>query len=197
MFDIGWSELLVIAIVAIVVVGPEDLPPLMRTVGRYAGKLRRMADDFQSQFNDALSESEFKDLQDSINASVMEPRHPLGEPVMLPKPESQANVAESKPATRTTAHEPARTTARKSAAKSKSGKPRATRKPKTANTAKTAAKGNAAAKTVAKTSVKRAPAKPRPTATSKVAKPRPTRKPRAVEPRAAKPDTPPKDGGAA
>ena len=43
MFDIGWSELLVIAVVAIVVVGPKDLPRLMRTFGHYAGKLRRAA----------------------------------------------------------------------------------------------------------------------------------------------------------
>ena len=43
MFDIGWSELLVIAVVAIVVVGPKDLPKLMRGFGHYAGKLRRAA----------------------------------------------------------------------------------------------------------------------------------------------------------
>ena len=52
MFDIGWSELLVIAVVAIDVVGPKDLPPLMRTFGKYAGKLRRAASDFQRQFED-------------------------------------------------------------------------------------------------------------------------------------------------
>ena len=46
MLDIGWSELLVIAVVAIVVVGPKDLPRMMRTVGFYAGKVRRAASDF-------------------------------------------------------------------------------------------------------------------------------------------------------
>jgi len=58
MLDIGWSELLVVAIVAIVVVGPKELPKLMRTFGFYAGKLRRAASDFQRQFDEAMAESE-------------------------------------------------------------------------------------------------------------------------------------------
>ena len=54
MFDIGWSELLVIAVVAIIVVGPKDLPRLMRTFGHYAGRLRRAAAEFQRQFEEAV-----------------------------------------------------------------------------------------------------------------------------------------------
>ena len=57
MFDIGWSEILVIVVVAIVVVGPKDLPRLMRTFGRYAGKLRRAAAEFQRQFDDAMRDT--------------------------------------------------------------------------------------------------------------------------------------------
>ena len=53
MFDIGWSELLVIAVVAIVVIGPKELPRLMRTFGHYTGRLRRAAADFQRQFEEA------------------------------------------------------------------------------------------------------------------------------------------------
>ena len=53
MFDIGWSELLVIGVVAIIVVGPKELPRLMRTFGHYLGKVRHMAADFQRQFEDA------------------------------------------------------------------------------------------------------------------------------------------------
>ena len=66
MFDIGWSELLVIAVVAIVVVGPKDLPRLMRTFGHYAGKLRRAAADFQRQFEEAMRETEIEEVQKAM-----------------------------------------------------------------------------------------------------------------------------------
>ncbi|HZP19157.1 MAG TPA: Sec-independent protein translocase protein TatB [Bauldia sp.] len=62
MFDIGWSELLVIAVVAIVVIGPKDLPGALRAFGRWTGKVRRMAGDFQRQFSEALKEAELDDL---------------------------------------------------------------------------------------------------------------------------------------
>jgi len=67
MFDIGWSEILVIAVVAIVVVGPKDLPPMLRAAGRMMAKVRRTAGEFQSQFNEALREAELDGVKDSIN----------------------------------------------------------------------------------------------------------------------------------
>ncbi|HWJ76358.1 MAG TPA: Sec-independent protein translocase protein TatB [Kaistia sp.] len=67
MFDIGWSEILLIAIVAIVVVGPKDLPPMLRAAGRMVSKLRRTAGEFQSQFNEALREAELDGVKDSLN----------------------------------------------------------------------------------------------------------------------------------
>jgi len=66
MFDIGWTELVVIAVVAIVVIGPKDLPRAMRTVGQFTGKLRRMAREFQGQFNEAIREAELEDVKKSI-----------------------------------------------------------------------------------------------------------------------------------
>jgi sec-independent protein translocase protein TatB len=66
MFDIAWSEFLVVAVVALVVVGPKDLPALLRTVGKTVATLRRMAGDFQSQFNEALKEAELDELQRDI-----------------------------------------------------------------------------------------------------------------------------------
>ncbi len=62
MFDIAWSEFLVVAVVALVVVGPKDLPPLLRTIGKTVATLRRMAGDFQTQFNEALREAELDDV---------------------------------------------------------------------------------------------------------------------------------------
>lgn len=67
MFEIGWTEMLVIAIVMIVVVGPKDLPRMLRTFGKTVTKLRGMAGDFQKQFNDALKEAELDDVKKSID----------------------------------------------------------------------------------------------------------------------------------
>ena len=63
MFDIGWSELLVIGIVALVVIGPKELPGVVRSVAQNLAKLRRMASDFQGQFTDAMREMELTDLK--------------------------------------------------------------------------------------------------------------------------------------
>ena len=95
MFDIGWSELLIIAVVAIVVVGPKDLPRLMRTFGHYAGKLRRAAADFQRQFEDAMRETELEEVKKAIDSvrsteTVVDLQAPIDKPIMLPKPDSQA-----------------------------------------------------------------------------------------------------------
>ncbi len=68
MFEVGWTEMLVIAIVMIVVVGPKDLPAMLRTFGRTVAKLRSMAGDFQKQFNDALKEAELEDVKKSVDA---------------------------------------------------------------------------------------------------------------------------------
>jgi len=66
MFEIGWTEMLVIAVVMIVVVGPKDLPGMLRSFGRTSAKLRTMAGDFQKQFNDALKEAELDDVKKSV-----------------------------------------------------------------------------------------------------------------------------------
>jgi sec-independent protein translocase protein TatB len=68
MFDIGWTEMLVIAVVMIVVVGPKDLPRMLRTFGKTTAKLRTMAGDFQKQFNDALKEAELDDVKKSVDS---------------------------------------------------------------------------------------------------------------------------------
>lgn len=67
MFDIGWTEMLVIAIVMIVVVGPKDLPKMLRTFGRTTTKLRAMAGDFRKQFDEALKEAELDDVKGLVD----------------------------------------------------------------------------------------------------------------------------------
>ena len=67
MFDIAWSELLVIIIVALVVVGPKDLPRLMRTAGQWAGRARAMADQFRRSFDDMARQAELDELRNEVN----------------------------------------------------------------------------------------------------------------------------------
>ena len=58
MFDIGWSELLALVVIAIVFVGPKDLPRMMRTAGQYVAKVRAMAREFQTSFEDLARETQ-------------------------------------------------------------------------------------------------------------------------------------------
>jgi sec-independent protein translocase protein TatB len=74
MFDIGWSELLLIGIVALVVIGPKELPTVLRTVGQWTAKLRRMASEFQSQFQEAMREAEMADLKKQVDEMTSEVR---------------------------------------------------------------------------------------------------------------------------
>lgn len=64
--DIGWVELLVIAAAAIIVVGPKDLPRLMRILGQWVGKARGLAREFQRSFDDLVRESELDDLRKEV-----------------------------------------------------------------------------------------------------------------------------------
>jgi sec-independent protein translocase protein TatB len=68
MFDIGWTELLVIGVVALIVIGPKELPGVLRTVGQMMTKVRRMASEFQGQFQEAMREAEVADIQKQINS---------------------------------------------------------------------------------------------------------------------------------
>ncbi len=63
MFDIGWGELVVIGIVALIAIGPKELPTVLRTLGQTMGKIRRMASEFQGQFQEAMREAELHDLK--------------------------------------------------------------------------------------------------------------------------------------
>ena len=74
MFDIAWSELFVILVVALVVVGPKDLPKLMRTAGQWAGKARGMADQFRRSFDDLARQSELDELRSQVNKLQSEAR---------------------------------------------------------------------------------------------------------------------------
>jgi sec-independent protein translocase protein TatB len=135
MFDIGWSELLVIAVVAIVVVGPKELPRMMRTFGQYAGKLRSMAADFQRQFDEAMRESELEEVRKAIHsvrdAPPLDLSASIDKPLMLPTPSKDssagaASAASPKPASKPKPKKRTKTVAG-SAGRAKAAKPKASR----------------------------------------------------------------------
>ena len=63
MFDIGWSEFILIGVVALIAIGPKELPGVLRSLGHWMGKIRRMAGEFQDQFREAMREAEVADLK--------------------------------------------------------------------------------------------------------------------------------------
>ena len=67
MFDVGWSELVVIGVVALIVIGPKELPGVLRMVGQWMGKARKMAGEFQGQFQEAMREAEMADLKKTFD----------------------------------------------------------------------------------------------------------------------------------
>lgn len=87
MFDIAWSEFMLIGAVALVVIGPKDLPKALRTVGQAVGKIRRMAAEFQGQFNDAMREAELHDLKkqvEDVGGSVSSAMNTDFRPIEMP-----------------------------------------------------------------------------------------------------------------
>jgi sec-independent protein translocase protein TatB len=80
MFDIGWSELLIIAVVLIVVVGPKDLPPMLRAFGKTMTRFRKVAGEFRAQFDEALREADLDEVRQTIaDAQKLNPAHSLRE----------------------------------------------------------------------------------------------------------------------
>jgi sec-independent protein translocase protein TatB len=67
MFDIGWSEFVLIAVVALIAIGPKELPGVLRMIGQWMGKVRRMAAEFQGNFQEAMREAEMADLKKSFD----------------------------------------------------------------------------------------------------------------------------------
>lgn len=79
MFDITSSKLLILAIVALIVVGPKDLPLLLRTVGKYLGLVRRQAAEFRAQLDEALRETELDQMRKDVESLTREMRSTLDE----------------------------------------------------------------------------------------------------------------------
>lgn len=94
MFEIGWSEILIVAVVALVVVGPKDLPVLLRTIGRYAGMAKRQFESFRAQIDTAVREAdldlvrkEMEAIRRAADPEVAVARQPPKEAASPPGPE--------------------------------------------------------------------------------------------------------------
>lgn len=104
MFDIGWSELLLIGAVALIVVGPKDLPKLMRSVAQWVRAARRMAGEFQRHVDDLMRESELDELRREVNAlrnpvgTILNPGSATPAPKPAEPPKNDAAVEPPKPA---------------------------------------------------------------------------------------------------
>ncbi len=70
MLGVGWTEMLVIGVVALIVIGPKELPALMHRIGKFAGTIRRMGQDFQRELNKTTGLDEVKNLRASITAPL-------------------------------------------------------------------------------------------------------------------------------
>ncbi|GAC1042354.1 Sec-independent protein translocase protein TatB [Rhizobium sp. No.120] len=80
MFDIGWSELVVIGVVALVVIGPKELPSTLRTIGKMTARARKVAGDFRAQFDEAMREADLDDVRQTIaDAQKLNPVNSLRE----------------------------------------------------------------------------------------------------------------------
>ncbi|UWR27697.1 Sec-independent protein translocase protein TatB [Sulfitobacter sp. S223] len=78
MFDIGMTEMLVVGVVALIVVGPKDLPVMFRRVGQFVGKAKGMAREFTSAMNDAADQSGVREVTSGINKSLKAATNPIG-----------------------------------------------------------------------------------------------------------------------
>ncbi|HVX99665.1 MAG TPA: Sec-independent protein translocase protein TatB [Pseudorhodoplanes sp.] len=127
MFDIGWGELIVIGVVALIAIGPKELPGVLRTVGHWVGKMRRMANEFQGQFQEALREAELADLKkqfDEAASAAGDITKRIENPLESTRKEIEASFADKPALTETTAaaeHQPAAGPAESKPAKPESG----------------------------------------------------------------------------
>ncbi|MDA4846666.1 Sec-independent protein translocase protein TatB [Hoeflea poritis] len=179
MLDLGWPELLVVALVLILVVGPKDLPGMLRTFGRTTRKLRAMAGEFRSQFDEALKEAELDDVKNVLDeAKQLNPTNILKEaidPIRDAGKEIKADLdkamkepaAESKPAA--TKAEAKSEPEPKKAVKSATGSAATKKKPPAAKTEAKAANNGAKKKAAPRRSTTRKPAEKKPVSASKPA----------------------------
>jgi sec-independent protein translocase protein TatB len=108
MFELDWGKLVIIGVVALIVIGPKELPGVLRMMGQWMGKMRRMATEFQGQFQEAMREAEMADLKKQVD-DIKSAASDFGssvtnyDPLATPSKSPDAPVAETADAATTTA----------------------------------------------------------------------------------------------
>jgi len=106
MFDIGWTELLVLAVLAILIVGPKDLPRMLYSLGQALGKMRRQADDFRRQFNESMREAGMDEVRNDMKKmSDLNPANQIRNEIESTFTDKPSSTSESSGAGQTAATE--------------------------------------------------------------------------------------------
>ena len=105
MFDLGWGKIIIVAVIALIVIGPKELPAVLRTVGQWMGKVRRMASEFQSQFQEAMREAEMADLKKQVEEMSSAAVRKFEEPIESARKDVEDAMAD-KPAANPSPTEP-------------------------------------------------------------------------------------------
>lgn len=95
MFDIGWTELALVAVVALFVVGPKELPHLLYKLAGYWKKVRGMAREFQSGIDDIIREAELDDLRKQVSSAHTNPTDFMEKTIGTPKADDKAKDAKA------------------------------------------------------------------------------------------------------
>ncbi len=102
MLDIGWPELAIVAVVVLIVIGPKDLPAVLRGLGRWAGKARAMVREFQGSIDDMIRETELDEVKKKVESvashdvgkeieNTIDPGGEMAREISMPPPESEAS----------------------------------------------------------------------------------------------------------
>ncbi len=160
MFDLGWTELLLIGIVALIVVGPKDLPGMFRAVGKFIGKAKGMAREFSHAMNDAAEGSGVDDIKETLRKAANPMKSAMDEvkkstdsmtrdlkesvtPPLSEERQSQAEKIREKAAEMATSRKAAEAEAETAKAEAAAPKPKAAPKAKAAPKPKASPKQNA------------------------------------------------------
>ncbi|MGE3991107.1 Sec-independent protein translocase protein TatB [Pseudorhodoplanes sp.] len=123
MFDFSWGELVIIGMVALIAIGPKELPGVLRGLGHWMGKVRRMASDFQDQFREAMREAEVADLKRQFDEASANATSAFSNPLQTAQKEVEAALGSEPPSPEKVADETAVTTADPGAIEPSAGAP--------------------------------------------------------------------------